>query len=52
MRLMCVYAENWKNVEKEGGAEFVSVVLPRYVSPKAINLQLQRFYRVWQEFIS
>ena len=27
MRWMCVYVGNWKNVEEEGGGEFVPVVL-------------------------
>ena len=50
MRLMCEYVRNWKHVEERGGAEFVSVGL-LCVPPKAINLQLQQFYRVWQELI-
>ena len=51
LRLMRVYVGNWKNVEEDGGVEFVSVFLHEWVSPKAINLQLQSFYRVRQEFM-
>ena len=50
LRLMRVYVGNRKNVEEKGSVEFVSVFLHVWVSPKAINLQLQSFYRVRQEF--
>ena len=43
LRLMLVYVGNWKNVEEKGSVEFVSVFLHVWVSPKAINLQLQSF---------
>ena len=36
MRWMCVYVGNWKNVEEEGGGEFVPVVLLRAFLPRQL----------------